>query len=356
MTDGRTLHLSHRAIGDDHPAFIAAEIGINHNGDLELAKSMIDAAADSGADGVKFQNYRTEDFIADRSLTWSYENGGKTVIESQFDMFKRYEMPEWWIPELKNHCDMRSVEFFSTPTSSAGIDVLVRHGVGVMKNGSDFLGHVELVRSFARSGLPTVLSTGMAVQDEIDDAVSAYRGAGGDKLVLLHCTSSYPTPMSEVNLRRMLSIRDRYECLVGFSDHTAGHESAVAAVVMGAVFIEKHFTLDAALPGPDHSFSATPSVFRDLVQGVRDVECALGAAGIQCGESEAGNRDLCRLSCRASKDLSEGAVLSEADVCLARPSDGLPPAAICDLVGATLSRALSAGDPIDSSCIAGDVA
>ena len=162
MTTQPAISIGRRCIGQDHPCFIAAEIGINHNGDLDLAREMIATAAKAGADGVKFQNYRTEDFIADRSLDYRYISQGNEVVESQYDMFKRYEMPREWLPELKKCCEMHDVEFFSTPTSDQGIQDLLEVGVKLFKNGSDYLGHLPLIKSFARSGVPTVLSTGMA--------------------------------------------------------------------------------------------------------------------------------------------------------------------------------------------------
>ena len=190
----KPIDISGRSIGPGAPCFIAAEIGINHNGDIQLAHNMIDVAADAGADAVKFQNYRTEDFLSGRELTYTYISQGHEVTESQWDMFKRCELGAEALAELRRHCECRNLVFFSTPTSEAGIEQLVRLGAHLLKNGSDYLVHLPLIRKMAQSGLPTVLSTGMATVEEIDDAVQAFRNAGGRDLILLHCTSSYPPP------------------------------------------------------------------------------------------------------------------------------------------------------------------
>jgi N-acetylneuraminate synthase/N,N'-diacetyllegionaminate synthase len=327
--------------------FVAAEVGLNHNGDLELAHRSIDAAADAGADGVKFQSFRTEDFVTDRSVTYAYENGGRTVVESQYEMFKRHELDGDAWAALKRHCDDRGVVFFSTPTSDDGVADLVRLGVPLLKNGSDLLVHLPLVRTMARTGLPTVLSVGMATLAEIDDAVRAFRGAGGCNLVLLHCTSSYPTPPEDVNLRRIPALAAAFDCPVGLSDHSAGTAVAAGAVAVGACFLEKHFTLDKELPGPDHRFSADPAELRELVRSVRTVEAALGTTAIGPTASEqAGRRDF-RLSCAAARDLAAGEVLAEGDIAYLRPGTGLPPAAASWLVGRRVARPVAAGRPLE---------
>lgn len=335
-----------RGIGGGAPCFVAAEVGLNHNGDLELAHRLIDAAADAGADGVKFQTYRTEDFLSDRSLTYEYVSEGRTVVESQFDMFKRAELTVEALAGLRRHCDDRGVVFFATPTSEDGVADLVRAGSPLLKNGSDFLVHLPLVRAMARSGVPTVLSTGMATLAEVDESVRAFREAGGTQLVLLHCTSSYPTPAEEVNLRAMATLEAAFGCPVGLSDHTDGVVAAAAAVALGACFLEKHFTLDRGLPGPDHRFSSDPAGLRELVDAVRSVEASIGSGDVAPAPSEAAGRRDFRLSCVAARDLEAGARLGEADVAFRRPGTGLPPAAIDWIVGRRLSQAVTAGTVI----------
>lgn len=325
-------------------AFLIAEIGINHNGDMALAERMIHAAAEAGADAVKFQNYATEDFLTDHTLTYTYRNEGREITESQFAMFKRCELSTADIARLKRCCDAARVAFFSTPTSNAGVDALRAVGAAWLKNGSDYLGHLPLIRHMARSGLPTILSTGMATETEIAEAVEAFRGAGGSELVLLACTSAYPTPAADVHLRRIPELARRFACASGFSDHTAGWEAAVAAVCLGACMVEKHFTTDRTLPGPDQWFSSDPVEFAELVRRVRAAETMLGKADLRPATAELHARGEFRLSCTAVRDLSAGHVLTEADIVFRRPATGLRPAQIDLLLGQHLGRAVKKGE------------
>jgi N-acetylneuraminate synthase/N,N'-diacetyllegionaminate synthase len=339
----KPISLGDISMGSGAPCFIAAEIGINHNGDLALAHRMVYAAADSGADAVKFQNYRTEDFLSDRSLTYEYESAGAQVIESQYDMFKRCELQFSDLEQLSRHCRQRNIVFFSTPTSEEGVNDLVRLGARLLKNGSDVLVNLPLIRAMARSGLPTVISTGMATIGEIDDAVRAFRGAGGRDVVLLHCTSSYPTPAEDANLRKLRSLESAFGCPVGLSDHTEGIVAALGAVALGACMVEKHFTIDKTLPGPDHRFSSDPAEFLALVSGIRTMEKSLGSSVVGPTPSEdVGRRDF-RLSCVAIRDLPKGHVLAESDVAFRRPGNGIPPRAADWIIGRNLVRAVSMG-------------
>ena len=336
-----------RRIGTGYPSFLVAEIGINHNGDLEMAKESIDAAAEAGADSVKFQNYRTEDFISDKSLTYQYESQGRRVVESQYEMFKRYELTFDNLCALKEHCDRRGIIFHSTPTSKQGIDQLLKIGAPLLKNGSDYLTNLKLIRAMAQTGLPTVISTGMATLAEIDDAVRAFRKAGNDQLILLHCVSSYPTSPDDVHLRKIPALALAFGCPVGFSDHTSGTVAAIGAVAMGACWIEKHFTLDKKLPGPDHHFSADPAEFRNLVEAVRTLERNLGLPAIGPTPTEETSRRDDRLSCVALKDLATGHCLTESDVVFQRPGTGLPPRSIDWIIGRHLGRNVKAGKVLE---------
>jgi N-acetylneuraminate synthase/N,N'-diacetyllegionaminate synthase len=328
---------------------LIAEIGINHNGDMDLAARMVAAAAAAGADVAKFQNYRTEDFLSDETLSLTYEQAGQTVTEPQWRLFKRCELGPGQLEFLAERCAAEGIAFASTPTNAAGVAALAALGVPFLKNGSDYLGHLPLIADMARTGLPTILSTGMATEDEVADAVDAYRAAGGRDLVLMHCVSTYPAPAEALNLRRMLSLASAFQCGVGFSDHSEGIDAAVAAVAMGARVIEKHFTLDRALPGPDHRFSADPAEFRALAGAVRRTERMLGSAGIAPSATEAEGRAQYRLSCVAARDIACGHRLREADVAMRRPGNGLPPKALPTIVGRTITRDVRAGDPLRAS-------
>lgn len=342
-TQIKSIQIAGRNIGPGRPCFIAAEIGLNHNGDMDLACQSIEAAAAAGADGVKFQNYATADFLQDDTLTYTYQNHGKEITESQWAMFKRCELSEAQLEELKNHCERVGVVFFSTPTSEAGIKVLERLDSALIKNGSDYLTNLDLIRCMAATGKLTVLSTGMATVAEIDDAVNAFRQAGGRDLMLLHCTSSYPTSSDDINLRRIPVLAETFGCLSGFSDHSEGTTAAVGARVLGACFIEKHFTLDKNLPGPDHLFSADPAQFRELVNAVRTVEAAVGTGQLGPTLSESLGRVSFRLSCLSTDDLAAGTPLHRQHIAYRRPGTGIPPKQGDALLGLTLKRAVPRG-------------
>ena len=322
---------------------IAAEVGINHNGDMNLARQMIDAAANAGADAVKFQNYRTESFLFDRNLTYTYHSQGREITEPQFDLFKRCELGDGELTELADHCRERGVIFFSTPTDSTGVRTAVKAGAPLLKNGSDFLQNIPLLREMAAMRLPCAVSTGMAAEDEITTAVEAYRATGGVGLILVLCTSSYPTEPKDVGLARLPLLRERFSCLVGFSDHTEGSLAAAGAAALGACFIEKHFTTDRNLPGPDHRFSADPVSFKALVESVRAMETMLGSGTLEPQSSEVESRKLFRLSCVAATDLPAGHILGEQDVSFCRPATGFPPSALPQLLGRKLACAVSCG-------------
>jgi N,N'-diacetyllegionaminate synthase len=338
-----TIRIADRVLGGGAACLIAAEVGLNHNGDFDLAIELIEAAACAGADAVKFQNYSTEDFLSDRTLTYQYRSQGQLVTEPQWDMFKRCEMPAAWLPRLSAHCRQHDVLFFSTPTSPEGVGQLVEAGAAMVKNGSDCLGHLPLIRAMARSGLPTVLSTGMATLAEVDEAVRAFRHGRGRDLVVLHCTSAYPTPPEDVHLRKLPALAAALGCPVGLSDHTAGSVAAIGAVALGACFLEKHFCLSKELPGPDQWFSADPAEMTRYVNEVRALEASLGTSAIGPAKAEEAARRGYRLSCVAARDLPAGTRLSDGDIAFRRPGDGLPPAAADWLVGLALGCSVAAG-------------
>ena len=338
-----TIKIGNRLIGKGQPCFLVAEIGINHNGDLNLARHMIDAALACGADAVKFQNYRTENMVMDRTETYAYRSAGVEVVEPQFDMFKRCELRPGELAELVRYAKDRGIICFSTPMDEDGVAECVAAGCEVLKNGSDCLSHLPLIECMACTGLPTMISTGMAVAADIDDAVAAYRAAGGKDLVVLHCTSAYPTPYSDVNLAKIESIEKAFGTPVGFSDHTIGIYAGLGAVARGAVMIEKHFTTDRMLPGPDHSLSATPEEFGELVRGVRALEASFGSSVLGPAAAELEARQRYRLSCAARTDLPAGHRLTAADITFLRPGTGFAPKQAHWLIGERLSRPVRAG-------------
>jgi N-acetylneuraminate synthase/N,N'-diacetyllegionaminate synthase len=331
-------------IGKGFPTFIVAEIGINHNGDIMLAQEAIHAAAEAGANAVKFQNYYTEDFISDKTLMFTYTSQGKKITESQFEMFKRCELSRDQLAMLKETADAKGVNFHSTPTSQRGIEDLLSIGTEILKNGSDYLTNLNIVKQMGETGLLTVLSTGMATLSEIDFAVNIFKETGNEKLILLHCTSSYPTPPEEVNFSRIQSLQAVFGVPSGFSDHTSGVTAAIGAVVTGACWVEKHFTLDRNLPGPDHWFSMDPKELKDLVKSVRDTEKMIGDSKISPTPSEKINRQSFRLSCVAARDIPAGYCLSHEDITLKRPGEGFSPIQMDMLIGLRLEKPISKGE------------
>jgi N-acetylneuraminate synthase/N,N'-diacetyllegionaminate synthase len=338
-----TIRIDDKTIGPPHASYLVAEIGLNFNGDLGLARETIDAAKASGADAVKFQNYVTEDFISDRSLTHEWVENGKAVVRSQYEMFKAYELSEADLSALAGYCRDKGIGFHSTPTNPRGVRLLADLGVGVLKNGSDYLTNLDLVRAMGETGLPTVLSTGMATVGEIDDAVRTFRQTGNAKLILLHCVSNYPCHPKDLNLRRIAALRDSFACPVGLSDHSEGPFAAALAITFGACWIEKHFTLDKSLPGPDHRFSADPPEFKAMAEGVRIAEQALGSPRLGPTASEEKARQGWRLSCVAAQALGAGHCLERPDIAFNRPGTGLPPKGVDWLVGRRIRRSVAKG-------------
>ncbi len=338
------IKIGNRKIGVGYPAYIVAEIGINHNGDMKLAEKTIEEAKYSGADAVKFQNYNTEDFLIDKKIKYKYLSQGKIIEETQYDMFKRCEMSDEQVINLKRFCDKMNIDFHSTPTSFHGIDLLKKIGVKVLKNGSDFLTNLDLIRSMGLTKLPTVISTGMSTKQEIDDAVQAFKLTENKDLILLHCTSSYPTPVEDINLKMIETLSSSYNVAVGFSDHSEGVIASATSIAYGACWIEKHFTIDNNLPGPDHEFSCNPEKFKQLVNAVRYTEKAIGNGSTEVTSGEEKSRIDFRLSCAAKKALEPGQVVADTDICFVRPGSGLPPKNKKLLIGKKVKNKLYPGD------------
>ena len=335
-----------RLSGKGDGCFILAEIGLNHNGDYDLARKSVEVVASCGVDAVKFQNYRTEDFIFDKTLTYTYFSGGNEITESMWDICKRCEMKKEWLSKLKKLCDDLGISLLSTPTSESGVDDLIKVGVTMLKNGSDYLTHIPLLRFMGQTGLTVIISTGMADECDVQDAVSAVRSGGDSPIILMHCTSSYPTESKDVNLNRMLALRERFNMPVGFSDHTIGSTAAVQAVTLGICMLEKHFTLDKKLPGPDHWFSVNPLELKQYVEDVREAEQRMGNKNIEPAVSERINRDEFRLSLIASKDLFAGQKLGIQDFVISKPGTGLPPKYAEKIIGMELAKNILKGSPL----------
>ena len=319
---------------------IIAEAGVNHNGDLALARQLIDVAAVAGADLVKFQTF-TADRLATRAAQKAdYQNRTTTSTESQHEMLSRLELTDAMHHELIAHCATRKIGFFSTGFDIESVDLLVRHGQNHFKIPSGEITNLPYLRHIGRLGKSVILSTGMANLGEIEAAIDALEAAGTPRamLTVLHCTTEYPTPMAEVNLRAMLSIHAAFGVAVGYSDHTQGIEVAIAAVAMGATVIEKHFTLDRNLPGPDHKASLEPAELNAMVAAIRNIEVALGDGIKRLTTSEARNRPVVRKSLVASRAIKSGALFTAENITAKRPATGISPMRWDEVIGQTALR------------------
>ena len=319
---------------------IIAEAGVNHNGHLALARQLIDVAAVAGADLVKFQTFTTDRLATRTAQKADYQNRTTTSTESQHEMLSRLELTDAMHHELIAHCATRKIGFFSTGFDIESVDLLVRHGQNHFKIPSGEITNLPYLRHIGRLGKSVILSTGMANLGEIEAAIDALEAAGTPRamLTVLHCTTEYPTPMAEVNLRAMLSIHAAFGVAVGYSDHTQGIEVAIAAVAMGATVIEKHFTLDRNLPGPDHKASLEPAELNAMVAAIRNIEVALGDGIKRLTTSEARNRPVVRKSLVASRAIKSGALFTAENVTAKRPATGISPMRWDEVIGQTALR------------------
>ncbi|MCD9022316.1 N-acetylneuraminate synthase family protein [Cohnella silvisoli] len=323
---GKEVVIGGRTLGNGKQPFIVAEAGINHNGSLDLAFQMIVAAKDAGVDAVKFQTFKAEEFIADEHQTYTYMSQGKTITESMFQMFKRCEFSrdEWFA--IKQKCDEEGILFLSTPQNRSDLDLLLELGVPAIKVGSDDFTNLPLLKSYAKTKLPMIVSCGMSDLGEVYTALQSLGSLNGYPTILLLCTSQYPTPPEDVNLLKLRSLAGAFPDLcLGFSDHSQGYYASTVAVAFGACFFEKHFTLDRGLPGPDHWFSENPDSLREWALAIRTGYKMLGNSLVRPTEQEEEMRVLARRSIVAVKDIYEGEQLTSENVGLRRPGNGLPP-------------------------------
>lgn len=313
-----------KTIGKDMAPFIIAEAGINHNGEVGQAKKMIVTAKEAGVDAVKFQTFRTEEFIQDKSEMYTYQSQGKEVTESQYEMFKRTEFSEDGWREIKRFCEEQEITFLSTPVSVEDVRFLMELGVEAIKVGSDDFVNIPLLKKYARFHLPVILSSGMATGEEIRASLKAV-GAGKEiPVCLMLCTSEYPTPAEDVNARKLLTLAEQFpEVVLGLSDHTRGSTAAAVAAALGAVVFEKHFTLDHNLPGPDHWFSADPGELKEWAEGIRTAVKMLGSGELKPTEAEKAQRKVMHRSVTAIADIEAGERLTEENLGLLRPGDGI---------------------------------
>jgi N-acetylneuraminate synthase/N,N'-diacetyllegionaminate synthase len=330
---------------------IIAEAGVNHNGSVELAKKLIDTAVESGADYIKFQTFKTELSVSKKVEKANYQK--KNTLnenETQFEMVKKLELSFNDFTKLKTYCEEKGIGFLSTAFDSPSIDFLHQLGQPFFKIPSGEITNKPYLQYIAEKRKPVVMSTGMADLGEIEAAIKVMmdKGMTRDMITVLHCNTEYPTPMEDVNLKAILTIRDAFKVRVGYSDHTKGIEIPIAAVALGAEVIEKHFTLDRGLPGPDHQASLEPDELKAMVSAIRNVEKALSGNGLkETSKSEMPNKAIARKSIHLTTELKQGDMLKREHLIMKRPGDGISPMLIDIVTGRKVNKDLTTDHKLD---------
>lgn len=330
---------------------IIAEAGVNHNGDFELAKRLVYAAAIAGADFVKFQTFKADKIVSKTAKKASYqERNINDGDDSQYNMLKKLEMPEEWHSKLIQYANEQGIKFLSTGFDNESIDFLDQLGSPLFKIPSGEITNKPYLQHIAGKGKPIIISTGMANLDEIKAALEVLTNNGvvKESITILHCNTEYPTPMEDVNLIAMISIGDLLEVKIGYSDHTQGIEVPIAAVALGATVIEKHFTLDRNMPGPDHKASLEPEELKAMVKAIRNIEKAISGTGIkEPSKSEKKNIVVARKSIVAGRTIRKGELLSEKNLAVKRPGNGISPMLWDEILGETAIRDFELDDLIE---------
>ncbi len=329
---------------------IIAEAGVNHNGDIETAKKLIDAAAQANADYVKFQTFKTENLVSltAKKADYQQKNMNDVVSNTQFEMLKKLELSIEQHHELIEYCKLKKIQFLSTAFDLESIDLLNSLGIDLFKIPSGEITNLPYLKKIGALNKKVIVSTGMCVMSEIQDAIDVLikSGTPKEKITVLHCTTDYPTAMEDVNLNAMLTIQKKLNVPIGYSDHTLGIEVPIAAVAMGATIIEKHFTLDKTLPGPDHKASLEPEELKLMVESIRNIEKALGSIEKKPSETEKKNILVARKSIHINKTINEGDKITEDDLICLRPGDGISPMELENIVGKNVTTNLVVGDKL----------
>lgn len=340
-----------KLIGQNKDVYVIAEVGVNHNGDVELAKSSIDAAKNAGADAVKFQTWITEKLVAPDARQAAYQTVNTGREQTQFQLLKSLELTQKNFRDLKQYAADTGIEFLSTPDEEESADFLSDLGVSAFKIGSGEVTNIPFLKHLARKEKPLILSTGMSTLGEVEDAINAIENEGNTSIILLHCVSEYPANPMECNLRAIDTLKHSFKYPVGFSDHTLGMDITIAAVAVGACVVEKHLTINKKLDGPDHSLSLNPDEFKVMVDKIRLIESALGNGRKIPSESEAKNKEVVQKSLVSSRAIRAGSIIEMADVVLLRASGGLPPNYMDIVVGKRLKRDMKCHETFDLNII-----
>lgn len=327
------FNIGNKLVGKDDSIFIIAEAGVNHNGDINIAQKLIDEAVKVGADAIKFQTFITEKLVTDYASMANYQKNNLNISDSQFNMLKDLELSFDDFYKLERYCNSKGILFLSTPFDKESADFLESINIEAFKIGSGDLTNIPLIKHIARFNKPIILSSGMSDLGDIEDALRPINNSGNKKVAVLHCTSNYPADLKSVNLKAMLTIRDSFNVLCGYSDHTEGITIPIAAAALGANIIEKHFTLDKSMKGPDHKASLEPSDFKKMIDGVRAVEAALGTGVKNYTLSEKDTISVARKSIVAAKNISKGEIITEEMLDYKRPGNGLSPKYYQEVIG-----------------------
>lgn len=350
MRSTNKIKIGNKWVGEGEACFIVAELGVNHNGNINIAKKMIIEAKKCGVDAIKIQSFVTDGFVADKNLKYTYKSQGRKITELQYEIFKRYELSKKIQKELFDFARKRNIIIFSTPQDSSFemVDYLCSKKINMpaIKVGSDDLTNLPLLSYYAKKRRPMIISTGMATIDEIEDAVKTIEFEGNKEIIILKCTSLYPTPPKECNLNQIKTLQYAFDKIIGYSDHTLGSTAAVISVILGAKVIEKHFTLSKKMPGPDHWFSADPEELKLLVKQVREAEKMMGMPQFVLSKNELKMRLESRRSLTAKNNIKKGEIIKESDLEFKRPGTGISPKFKQFVVGKLADKNYKKGDLI----------
>jgi len=341
MKKYQTIKIGKFTIGERCPVFIIAEAGVNHNGNLDLAIKLVDAAKAAGADAVKFQNFKVEEVVTDKAGMAEYQKRNTGKSESQLEMGRKLELKDKDFAVIAAYCKKQGIMFLSTPHGGfQSVDLLQKLKVPAFKLGSADLNNLPIMDHAARFKKPMIIATGMATMQDIAEAVNCIRKTGNQKIIVFQCTTDYPSKLEDVNLRAMLTIRDKFNVTIGYSDHTVGTEASIIAVALGARVLEKHLTLDNAMNGPDHKASANPKDFKAYIKAIRNAEIILGSPQKIVAQSARQYIPLVLKSVVARGAISRGEKLTKENLAIKRPTGGLPPKFYWDMLGKKAKRNL----------------
>jgi N,N'-diacetyllegionaminate synthase len=342
----KKVKIADRLIGEGAPCFIIAEAGVNHNGNINLAKRLVDVAIQAGADAVKFQTFKAEDVVTETAEKAEYQKKTTGAEESQFVMIKKLELKELDFKELFDYANRKGIIFLSSPFDKWSVDLLDKLGVPAFKIASGEITNLPLIKYIAQKGKPIILSTGMSTMAEIKEVLQVINNEGTRDIVLLHCITSYPAKVESSNLRAMRTLRRAFKLPVGLSDHTIGITVPIAAVALGAAALEKHFTLDKNLPGPDHKASLTPEELNRMITVVRQVEKAMGNGIKSPTEEEEELKRVVRRSIVARVEISKGTLITEEMLDVKRPGTGVEPKYMNKVIGAVARHRIEQDEPL----------